>query len=930
MPMPAAELRRKDDAWARAEAFARRFTEAHVELAMHAAVPAGLSPELVHLIRVNFVPGAPFIAEADLLLSSLCIEVGGGLYEMDPEVRSTLRTELATDPQYGPARIRAVSEFLLAWTERALLSEHNPDTRAHLRTLQWSGVATLAPGAAAQELAAALRNSLEADDSDETLRLVRLTDSMALSLAGQATLLRYAAGLGNLLEGDSRTAGHLFDLVGMATAAPSIEGVELPPPAVLRSALDPRARASAATGGEEEPVTAAEPEGSRDPLHWSVADNVVSVGTADEHGPRATGLWIDPHTIVTAAEPFRGLSELQVRMHGSTFSAKALEPGGEGEDAGLLFLALSGSANSEPAQMSDDRSTEKERVGVTIVVNTGERLEPVYGELDRSEAARFAAGAPTLEINVAVGPRQERRDRRTAEFPELSQVAAGNPERERMLGAPVILGQEPRPAGIVVEIRSGRPPTATLRVATTSLVRSMLDVAYRHGTREPERDAASGTSRDTFAAKVVITGENDADVQALIEALAHDFPTATAMMRVGDQPVAGSFPTSPDMMRGLAVLPATGPSGPTFVCGFLAAPARPDWPFELSMENASAIVVAPSYSGREMEQQRGGSTDLVSRVRAVAASLEVPFIDPMEYDSGPPPSKVPSKMRPIVRRPEDPKAAADVIRRALRERLPAGKSRTLISGSEIGALIQAVDLAYRTSAPAVTYEEHVEQWREPRARWSGVYENLTGMRLVPDVNLAFTDPRFFQTMTLELFRRVKELAPGGLPAVPVGNLHDPPLDEKSEVGASGALVPGLIAELVRMRCGRTIETYEGPVFMVPALQAATGLAPSGSLSDTVLLRADLASDMPGSLCAVAAHMYYMSRMRITEVDTQAVRFRGSGSGDVWLRTADSQPDRLILVPDAFRSGGNVDDVVRAAEEAIRAVDQLASITPGFA
>ena len=71
---------RDDDALRRTLTFARRYGEGHTRLAMHAALPLGLTPDLLHLIRVNFAGHAPWIAEADLLLSPLCREVGGELY----------------------------------------------------------------------------------------------------------------------------------------------------------------------------------------------------------------------------------------------------------------------------------------------------------------------------------------------------------------------------------------------------------------------------------------------------------------------------------------------------------------------------------------------------------------------------------------------------------------------------------------------------------------------------------------------------------------------------------------------------------------------------------------------------------------------------------------------------------------------------------
>src|SRR4051812_46013475 len=106
-----------DDAYGAVLRFGRRRTESHVRLALHAAVPLGLSPELVHLLRVNFIPEAPFIAEADLLLSPLCSAVGGRLYEMDPEIREVLLQELLDDPLLGLPRLQSVASFIVSYAE---------------------------------------------------------------------------------------------------------------------------------------------------------------------------------------------------------------------------------------------------------------------------------------------------------------------------------------------------------------------------------------------------------------------------------------------------------------------------------------------------------------------------------------------------------------------------------------------------------------------------------------------------------------------------------------------------------------------------------------------------------------------------------------------------------------------------------------------
>lgn len=60
--------------------FLARFPEhalAYKLLAMHAALPLVLTPELLNYLRTHFLRGqTPWVAEADLLLSDLCRPVG--------------------------------------------------------------------------------------------------------------------------------------------------------------------------------------------------------------------------------------------------------------------------------------------------------------------------------------------------------------------------------------------------------------------------------------------------------------------------------------------------------------------------------------------------------------------------------------------------------------------------------------------------------------------------------------------------------------------------------------------------------------------------------------------------------------------------------------------------------------------------------------
>lgn len=196
------ELLRADSALPRVLDFTRRHGRAATALAMHAAVPLGLTPELVHLLRFNFVPSAPFIAEADLLLSPLCRELGGGMYEMDADVRELLLGELGRAAAYGPERVRDVARLLLLHATRELHDAADSDVRDHLRVQQWVGLSYLDAGRAAEELAGALRAGVERGERQEALRVVRLTSALASPLLAEVELMRYAAAVGRAAEGD--------------------------------------------------------------------------------------------------------------------------------------------------------------------------------------------------------------------------------------------------------------------------------------------------------------------------------------------------------------------------------------------------------------------------------------------------------------------------------------------------------------------------------------------------------------------------------------------------------------------------------------------------------------------------------------------------------------------------------------------------------
>src|ERR1700744_3221687 len=101
-------------------AFAREYGSGLVDLASHAAMPAVLSAELLHLLRINYFLDPPYIlpyqAEASLLLSRLCTEIDDGLYVIDPAVRDLLLKDLIV--RFGGTRMRDVARLLWEYNGR--------------------------------------------------------------------------------------------------------------------------------------------------------------------------------------------------------------------------------------------------------------------------------------------------------------------------------------------------------------------------------------------------------------------------------------------------------------------------------------------------------------------------------------------------------------------------------------------------------------------------------------------------------------------------------------------------------------------------------------------------------------------------------------------------------------------------------------------
>lgn len=212
----------------RALAFARRHGAQHAALALYAAIPLGLTSDLVHLLRVNFVPQAPWIAEADLLLSPMCREAGGEYYEMDARVRELLLDEFVADPNFGIARLRRAAEFIHVYAGRTQRAARRRDARAFWQAQEWAALAYARPAEAARALASELGRKIEDADAREALRVARVAHTLAAPLGAHGELVLYAAGLERMMSGaDEREVSALFDAAGSNEGALSVAGVSL-------------------------------------------------------------------------------------------------------------------------------------------------------------------------------------------------------------------------------------------------------------------------------------------------------------------------------------------------------------------------------------------------------------------------------------------------------------------------------------------------------------------------------------------------------------------------------------------------------------------------------------------------------------------------------------------------------------------------------
>lgn len=214
--------------------FAARRGEAALRLAMHAALPQVLRVELLHLIRLNFLPEAAYdlAIEADVLFAPFCEDIGNGYYCFARNARLQLLQEL--DPAYreeATPRSGQVARFMLDFLDHEQRDVRTGSDRLRcdwIEVERWSALAFAEPALAAGQLAAALARATASDDIAARVRVGGLASALATPLARFGDLLAYAEGVEALQAGRAGDAGRLFG--GMPDREIEIAGIRLKSP----------------------------------------------------------------------------------------------------------------------------------------------------------------------------------------------------------------------------------------------------------------------------------------------------------------------------------------------------------------------------------------------------------------------------------------------------------------------------------------------------------------------------------------------------------------------------------------------------------------------------------------------------------------------------------------------------------------------------
>jgi formylglycine-generating enzyme required for sulfatase activity len=320
----------------RITAFSRRFGEAHLDFACHAAVPVALTPELAYQLWATFrvdcrgaLIGAPWIAVADLLLSELCSEVGPDLYEMRPEARKALIARLRGDARLGEARLREVATFLLAAAESGIRTR-DPFASSLATSQRWAALAYTEPSRAAAMIAEAM-SELSALDPMAWARMEALLSDLDDALSGHAPLRSLASAMAELGRGKTGALErHLSDhgqtvfVAGREVAVPREALNAIAPPAEIADREEAAQEAEPAQREEvdAEPAPIEEPRSRRlNVLVVGTGAGAIPVGVLAAAEGLGAALARAGHTLITGGWP--GVDEIAGRAFAGALPADA-------------------------------------------------------------------------------------------------------------------------------------------------------------------------------------------------------------------------------------------------------------------------------------------------------------------------------------------------------------------------------------------------------------------------------------------------------------------------------------------------------------------------------------------------------------------------------------------------------------------------------
>lgn len=221
-------------------AFREAYGGASLRLAAHAAVLERMRPDVVALLRRNFMPGADRAKawlDSDVLNGPLTHRIGGGYYRMDRDIRRALMGLLDQMPVRGAQGYRSahVARFIRHYAANAGRSHRLgalPSFAEYLREIGWVALGVDEPMVAARSLYGLMADSAVSESTGTNrIRLGGVAGLLSLPMRMMQDEVRYAMAQDRLADGEVASAQALLEPI--AHRSFSFSGVDLPAPARL-------------------------------------------------------------------------------------------------------------------------------------------------------------------------------------------------------------------------------------------------------------------------------------------------------------------------------------------------------------------------------------------------------------------------------------------------------------------------------------------------------------------------------------------------------------------------------------------------------------------------------------------------------------------------------------------------------------------------